>query len=244
MEGLSDFSKFSELLCTELSKIEHEYSEVLYRMRYIDEQLISIGKQDSLKSVMHDLYKSITFTKQEKVFISIAYQENLEILLHILALCKNPIDIVYKLLTSVTCIFSIDKIGTYIKTDGKRIYLSNIYLPYLKNHLREDSNHNQAVLQIEDYTMPVYQYDSRTGTYNCYYVNMSHMNPKLYDGYVIENQSCPTEKMLKFFMEECKESYYGTDILAIDLYEKVLNKRIELENLKAQYDLKMKLFYS
>ena len=143
MEGLSDFSKFSELLCTELSKIEHEYSEVLYRMRYIDEQLISIGKQDSLKSVMHDLYKSITFTKQEKVFISIAYQENLEILLHILALCKNPIDIVYKLLTSVTYIVSVDKIGTYIKTDGKRIYLSTIYL---KNRLREDSNHNQAVL--------------------------------------------------------------------------------------------------
>ena len=161
MEGLSDFSKFSELLCTELSKIEHEYSEVLYQMRYIDEQLISVGKQDSLKSVMHDLYKSITFTKQEKVFISIAYQENLEILLHILALCENPIDIVYKLLTSVSYIFSVDNIGTYIKTDGKRIYLSTIYLPYLKNHLREDSNHNQAVLQIENYEMPVCRYDSR-----------------------------------------------------------------------------------
>ena len=241
MAELSDFSKFSELLCTELSKIEHEYSEVLYRMRYIDEQLISIGKQDSLKSVMHDLYKSITFTKQEKVFISIAYQENLEILLHILALCKNPIDIVYKLLTSVTYIVSVDKRGTYIKTDGKRIYLSTIYL---KNSLREDSNHNQAVLQIEDYTMPVYQYDSRTGTYDFYYVNKGYMNPKLYDGYLIENQGCPTEKILKFFIEKCKESYYGTDILAIDLYEKVLNKRIELENLKAQYDRKMKLFYS
>lgn len=227
-------------LINEYSKAEHDYTEVLYRMRYVDEQLISIGKQESLKNFSFHCMPHIYFSSQEKVFLMIFLQEDLYAFLTCLTLCKNPFEYVEKIIKSSTDVYMNVYRGVYCKNRDITYILQSSNCGNL-DFCINSSNYIEIQGKNTNFRTSCYVGPSQKGLKA---TEVLRSNYDIYnEPYIVYGTGEKAKEFMNLFIERKNGEYYASSVSCIDLFEKVLNKRIDIENLQKQYERKMRFFY-
>lgn len=227
IEDIPQNKEFLTYLLEENSKVEHEYTEILYRMKYIDEQLISMGKQDAITNMVRNVRDKVKFNENEKKFIWFAFRESMDDLKVCLAVCKNPIEYISMLIKNSRQVYYTANLG---------IMIENIFLEgkFLKNFMEKEN-------------VLIFQYDGikyKTDTADeVFYFDVNRRMCGKYPTITIllENNY---RRFLKSCINNPKLSIEGNSILCMELYEKILNKKIDIENLLMMYERKMQLIYT